>query len=439
MDPLGRGRYQGQWVPKADLRQFASRFTTASGSPYCAVVKRGEQSRRRAGAAGDPRAGPHPGPRRGRGPAAGSMNAAYHRAWRAAHPEYRRTRGRALPPAASPAWPGRPLRRVRPPARASGHRPSAASGRERLAETSHPLLEAARTVALGQVRPDRRSVLFRPTFEDAVSEALVAIVAGEDPVPAVRRYLAAERAWLSRTAPLLDTCSCVPPHEPPHRCRPLGPGDAPGGARPDARGRPVGRRHARGLRARLVWRAGRARRRLQRRGPGLDRAQPGHARTAGWSDERHPCPGCLRVTSRPGRCVACGGGTTTQRGYGADVAEASGAAAAGSSGVRVAAVRTSRHRRRPHRAQGPRRRRRGRQPAVAVRHASPSEDRQPRSAVGPEGRRPCPLGATRRTAGTGPVGCGGPCEPRASRRSLRRARGRRSCHRPSRWSSGEGR
>jgi hypothetical protein len=31
----------------------------------------------------------------------------------------------------------------------------------------------------------------------------------------------------------------------------------------------------------------------------------------------HPCPGCLRVTSRPGRCVACGGGTTTQRGYGA--------------------------------------------------------------------------------------------------------------------------
>jgi hypothetical protein len=32
----------------------------------------------------------------------------------------------------------------------------------------------------------------------------------------------------------------------------------------------------------------------------------------------HPCSGCPRVTSRPGRCVACGGGTTTQRGYGAD-------------------------------------------------------------------------------------------------------------------------
>ena len=44
MDPLGRGRYQGQWVQKADLRQFASRFTTVTGSPYCAVVRRGEQS-----------------------------------------------------------------------------------------------------------------------------------------------------------------------------------------------------------------------------------------------------------------------------------------------------------------------------------------------------------------------------------------------------------
>jgi hypothetical protein len=44
MDPLGRGRYEGRWVPKVDLRQYASRFTTSSGSPYCAVVKRGEQS-----------------------------------------------------------------------------------------------------------------------------------------------------------------------------------------------------------------------------------------------------------------------------------------------------------------------------------------------------------------------------------------------------------
>jgi hypothetical protein len=44
MDPLGRGRYQGAWVPKADLRHFASRFMTISGSPYCAVVRRGQES-----------------------------------------------------------------------------------------------------------------------------------------------------------------------------------------------------------------------------------------------------------------------------------------------------------------------------------------------------------------------------------------------------------
>jgi hypothetical protein len=44
MDPLGRGRYQGQWVTKADLRQYASRFSTASGSPYCGVVRRSQAS-----------------------------------------------------------------------------------------------------------------------------------------------------------------------------------------------------------------------------------------------------------------------------------------------------------------------------------------------------------------------------------------------------------
>ena len=60
MDPLGRGRYQGQWVPKADLRQFASPFTTASGSPYCAVVEARPAVECRATATGD--AGADPGP-----------------------------------------------------------------------------------------------------------------------------------------------------------------------------------------------------------------------------------------------------------------------------------------------------------------------------------------------------------------------------------------
>jgi hypothetical protein len=31
-------------VPKADLRQYASRFATSSGSPYCVVVKRSAES-----------------------------------------------------------------------------------------------------------------------------------------------------------------------------------------------------------------------------------------------------------------------------------------------------------------------------------------------------------------------------------------------------------
>jgi hypothetical protein len=44
MDPLGRGGYQGPWVAKEELRQFASRFVTPSGSPYVAMVRRGQQS-----------------------------------------------------------------------------------------------------------------------------------------------------------------------------------------------------------------------------------------------------------------------------------------------------------------------------------------------------------------------------------------------------------
>jgi hypothetical protein len=132
------------------------------------------------------------------------MNAAYHRAWRAAHPEYRareveRSRRRRTLHGRGDRSTEYARQRER---RAVDRR--LRSGNNGTVERSHPLLEAARLVALRHVRPDRRSVLFRPTYEDAVSEALVAIVAGEDAVPAVRRYLSAERAWLSRTAPLLD-------------------------------------------------------------------------------------------------------------------------------------------------------------------------------------------------------------------------------------------
>ena len=132
------------------------------------------------------------------------MNAAYHRTWRAAHPEYRRReversrRRRALHGRGD-----RSLEYARQRERRAVAR-RLRTGENGTVETSHPLLKVAGTVALSQVRPDRRSILFRPTVEDAVSEALLAIMAGEDPVPAVRRYLSAERAWLSCTAPLFD-------------------------------------------------------------------------------------------------------------------------------------------------------------------------------------------------------------------------------------------
>ncbi|MFO7531824.1 MAG: hypothetical protein R6W93_05145 [Candidatus Limnocylindrales bacterium] len=133
------------------------------------------------------------------------MNAAYHRAWRASHPEYRRREvERSRQRRALHGRGDRSAEYARQRERRALARRLQA-GENGSTETTHALLEAAQSAALGHVRPDRRSAFFRPTYEDAVSEAIVAIVAGEDPVPAVRRYLSAERAWLSRTAPLLDT------------------------------------------------------------------------------------------------------------------------------------------------------------------------------------------------------------------------------------------
>ena len=133
------------------------------------------------------------------------MNAAYHRAWRAAHPGYRaREVERARRRRALHGRGDRSAEYARQRERRAVARRLRA-GENGSTETTHPLLEVARTVASGHVRPDRRSAFFRPTYEDAVSEAVVAIVAGEDPAPAVRRYLATERDWLMHTAPLLDT------------------------------------------------------------------------------------------------------------------------------------------------------------------------------------------------------------------------------------------
>lgn len=131
-------------------------------------------------------------------------DAAYYRAWRAAHPEYRRRESERS--------------RRRRLAGARGDRSAEyARQRERRAEQrrlrsadngsvqqDHPILDAARAIAAPLVRPDRRALLNRPTWEDAVAEAAAAIVAGEDAREAVQFYLRGERAWMRLTAPLLD-------------------------------------------------------------------------------------------------------------------------------------------------------------------------------------------------------------------------------------------
>jgi hypothetical protein len=132
------------------------------------------------------------------------VNAAYFRAWRKANPEYRareaeRSRRRRLAGGRGDRTAEFARQRVR---RAEQRRHRA--GDNGWTEQAHPILDAAHTVALVHVRPDRRSLLTRPTYEDAVSEAAVALVAGTDPDEAVRGYLRADRSWLMHTAPLLD-------------------------------------------------------------------------------------------------------------------------------------------------------------------------------------------------------------------------------------------
>lgn len=132
------------------------------------------------------------------------MNAAYYRAWRKAHPEYRRreterSRRRRLAGARG----NRSAEYIRQRKRRAEQRArrDAANG---WVEQDHPILDAARVIAARKVSPDRRAVVMRPTYEDAVSEAATALVAGTDPDEAVTGYLRAERDWAYHTAPLLD-------------------------------------------------------------------------------------------------------------------------------------------------------------------------------------------------------------------------------------------
>jgi hypothetical protein len=138
----------------------------------------------------------------------------YWAAWRATHPEYRqreaeRSRRRRT------AW-GRGDRTAdyaRQRERRAAQR-VVRDGDNGVTTTDHPLLALARSIVARIVRPDRRATLHRPTYEDAVSEAAAALVAGEDAEQAARRYVNAERAWEHRTAPMLvDPKSVDPDYE----------------------------------------------------------------------------------------------------------------------------------------------------------------------------------------------------------------------------------
>jgi hypothetical protein len=185
MDPLGRGRYDGRWVPKADLRQFASRFTT----PRLAVCAVAARAGIRVGECVDDATRPHP--------ARDAINERRTtRTLRTTRLARRpsRYRSREVERSVSVGLYGRGDRSADTPASAA-RAPPVGCGQANVAGTTILLGEHRRP---RRIRPDRR-VLFRPTYGRRV-EAFFAIVAGEDPVP-VRLPPPSARGSCAGTAP----------------------------------------------------------------------------------------------------------------------------------------------------------------------------------------------------------------------------------------------
>ena len=122
-------------------------------------------------------------------------DAAYHRAWRAAHPEYRARQNR--------------LRNERRRRDGRGDRSAESAGRPSRAIPSvpglhhgHDLFERARRI----VGPRRTTLvtLHDPLYDDLVSEATLALIEGRDPVDAIKAYGARERAFGRVTCPLFE-------------------------------------------------------------------------------------------------------------------------------------------------------------------------------------------------------------------------------------------
>src|SRR5262245_42374941 len=119
-------------------------------------------------------------------PPAAKRDAAYYRAWRAAHPEYRarqvrlrnerrRLHGRGDRAAEYAARRGRPI----PPLPGLHH--------------GHALFERARGIV--GARTTTLVSLADPLYDDLVAEATLALLEGADPAEAVRRYRAREAAF----------------------------------------------------------------------------------------------------------------------------------------------------------------------------------------------------------------------------------------------------
>ena len=123
--------------------------------------------------------------------------AAYYRAWRAAHPEYRERQ--------------RERRRQRRAAAGRGDRSAEyalrAAKRQTALEpiplphTGHPLFDLARSI-VGATRSGL-TILHDPLHEDLLSVAVVALVEGVDPVAAVKAFRSREIAWRRTSGPLL--------------------------------------------------------------------------------------------------------------------------------------------------------------------------------------------------------------------------------------------
>ncbi len=122
-------------------------------------------------------------------------DAAYYRAWRAAHPEYAARQNRL---------------------RAERRRRNGREDRSKeYAQQRKPTIPPMPALHLGHelfnlakriVGPRKSSLvaLYDPLHDDLLSEATLALVEGRDPSEAVRRYRARERTYGRITCPLFD-------------------------------------------------------------------------------------------------------------------------------------------------------------------------------------------------------------------------------------------